>query len=127
MPRVFKPVDIKKEEKEARKDYFDRHTPFVVCDNTARKGEKFKVKIRLGEHYQHPDEPDHYINHIQLWNRETFLAEVHFAPGMLGNQPEQIEVDFYIVPKISMNLTAMAVCTKHGLWQSDAREVKVTE
>ena len=29
MPRVFKPVDISKEEKEVKKDYFDRHTPHV--------------------------------------------------------------------------------------------------
>ena len=62
MPRVFNPVDISKEEKEVRKDYFDRHTP----------------------------------------------------------------VDFYIVPgPVTMNLSAMSVCTKHGLWQSESREVSI--
>jgi superoxide reductase len=127
MPRVFKPVDISKEEKEVRKDYFDRHTPRIVCGKTAKRGEKFKVKVILGDQYTHPDDPDHYISYIQLWNRETFLAEAHFTPGMLGNDPEHVEIDFYVVPKVSMNLTAMAVCTKHGLWQSDAAEVKVID
>ncbi len=127
MPRVFKPVDISKEEKEVKKDYFDRHTPHVFCEEVAKRGEKFRVKVKMGDEYNHPDDPDHYISYIQLWNRETFIAEAHFSPGVLGNQPNHVEVDFYIVPLISMNLSAMAVCTKHGLWQSDSREVKVID
>lgn len=126
MPRVFKPVDITKEEKEVRKDYFDRHTPVIICDDTVKEGEKFKVKVKLGTEYSHPDQPDHFINYIQLWNRETFLAETHFAPGVLGNKSGFAEVDFYIVAgPVSMNLSAMAVCTNHGLWQSESKEVKI--
>jgi superoxide reductase len=126
MPRVFKPVDITKEEKEARKDYFDRHTPVVICNGSVKEGEKLKVKVRLGTEYAHPDQPDHFINYIQLWNRETFLAETHFAPGVLGNKPGFVEVDFYIVAgPVSMNLSAMAVCTNHGLWQSESKEVSI--
>jgi len=126
MPRIFTPVDISNEEKEVRKDYFDRHTPVVVCDGTAREGEKLRVKVRMGTEYTHPDDPDHFIKYIQLWNRETFLAEAHFAPGSLGNRTGHAEVDFYIVPgAVSLNLSAMAVCTKHGLWQSEPKEVKI--
>ena len=126
MPRVFKPVDISKEEKEVRKDYFDRHTPRILCDDTAKEGEKFRVKVIVGEQYVHPDNPEHFIGYVQLWNRETFLAEAHFAPGMLGNKPGQVEVDFYIVPgAVSLNLSAMAVCTNHGLWQSEEKAVTI--
>jgi superoxide reductase len=126
MPRIFTPVDITGEEKEIRKDYFDRHTPVVLCEDSARKGEKFRVKVRLGTAYTHPDDPDHHIKYVQLWNRETFLAEAHFAPGALGNRAGHVEVDFYIVPgSVNMNLSAMAVCTRHGLWQSEPREVTV--
>ncbi|MEZ5070285.1 MAG: desulfoferrodoxin family protein [Bacteroidales bacterium] len=126
MPRIFNPVDISQEEKEIRKDYFDRHTPRVLCQDVAREGEKFKVTVTLGTEYTHPDEPDHFIKYVQLWNRETFLAEAHFAPGALGNKPGHVEVDFHIVPgPVTMNLSAMAVCTKHGLWQSESREVRI--
>jgi len=126
MPRVFSPVHIDKEEKEVRKDYFDRHTPVLICDSQAKEGEKFKVKVRMGTEYHHPDDPDHFIKYIQLWNRETFLAEAHFSPGALGNLPGQAEVDFYIVPgAVSLNLSAMAVCTKHGLWQSESKEIRI--
>lgn len=127
MPRVFKPVDISLEEKEIRKDYFDRHTPHIFCDDTVKRGEKFKVKVKVGENYDHPDDFDHYISYVQLWNRETFIAEAHFTPGVLGNKPNHVEVDFYVVPSVSMNISAMVVCTKHGLWQSDEKPVKVID
>ena len=127
MPLVFKPVDISLEEKECRKDYFDRHTPFVVCQKETKRNEKFKVKVTLGDQYTHPDDYDHYISTVQLWNRETLLAQVFFTPGALGNQPGHVEVDFYVVPKMTMNLTAMAVCTKHGFWESETVDVKVVD
>lgn len=128
MPRVFKASaeEISQEEKEVRKDYFDRHTPVIYCDDTAKEGEKLKVKVKMGTEYAHPDSPEHYISYLQLWNRETFLTETHFTPGVLGSKPGFVEVDFYIVPgPVSMNLSAMAVCTNHGLWQSESKEVKV--
>jgi superoxide reductase len=125
MPKIFKPVDIKKLDKDVQKDYFDRHSPVVICDNTAKEGEKFKVKIRIGSEYTHPDDGDHFIGLIQLWNRETLLAEAKIFPGTMGNNAGQPEVDFYIVPKVGMNLTAMSYCTKHGLWQSEPKEVSV--
>jgi len=126
MPRIFGPVNIDKLDKELQKDYFDRHTPHIICKRSAVRGEKFRVKVKLGDKFTHPDEPDHYISYIQLWNRETFLAETHFASGILGKSGN-IEVDFYIIPKVSMNLSAMSCCTKHGLWQSATIEVKVIE
>jgi len=82
--------------------------------------------VRMGEQYVHPDDPDHYISVIQLWNRETLLAETRYTAGAYGNKPSHFEVDFYIVaPAVNMNLSAMAVCTKHGLWQSEEKQVKV--
>jgi superoxide reductase len=126
MPRIFNPVDISREEKEVRKDYFDRHTPVIICDDVATEGKKFKVKVRLGTDYTHPDDPGHFINYVQLWNRETFLAQIHFAPGTLANRAEHVEVDIYIVPgAVTMNLSAMSACTKHGLWQSASKEVAI--
>ncbi len=126
MPRVFKAIDIEKEEKEIKRDYLDRHMPHIICDDEVRKGEKFKVKVRMGEEYVHPDDPDHFISVIQLWNRETLLAETRYTAGAYGNKPSHFEVDFYIVaPAVNMNLSAMAVCTKHGLWQSEEKQVRV--
>ena len=127
MPRVFKAIEIEKEEKEVMRDYLDRHMPHVICPDSVKRGEKFAVKVRLGDDYQFdPDEEVQSV--IQLWNRETLLAETRYSAGVNGHLPNHFEVDYYIVaPDVSMNLSAMAVCTKHGLWQSEDKPVKVTD
>ena len=126
MPRVFKATDIEREEKEVKRDYLDRHMPHVICPDSVKKGETFKVKVRMGNEYAHPDAHDHHISLLQLWNRETLLAEAKYSSGVFGNKPSHVEVDFYIVaPLVAMNLSAMAVCTNHGLWQSEDKAVKV--
>jgi superoxide reductase len=126
MPRVFKATEIEKEDKEVKRDYLDRHMPHVFCPDTVKRGEKFEVKIIVGEEYTHPDEHDHFISVLQLWNRETLLAEARYTAGVYGSKPSHFEVGFYIVaPEVSMNLSAMSVCTKHGLWQSEDKPVKV--
>ena len=117
--------DISQIEREAKKDYIDRHSPFIHCDAKATKGEKFAVKVQLGNEYVHPDDFDHYIAYVQLWNGEFMLGQASFAPGTLGNAPGHAEVDFHIVPNKNLKLTAMAFCTKHGLWQSDEVVVEV--
>jgi superoxide reductase len=125
MPKINRYVDIDTVEREAKKDYIDRHSPFVHCETSAKAGEKFVVKVKVGDEYTHPDDFDHYISYVQLWNGETLLGQATFTPGTLGNQKSQVEVDFYLIPTKKMKLTAMAYCTKHGLWESDAVEVTV--
>ena len=117
--KINKYEDISQIDREAKKDYIDRHSAFVHCENEAKAGEKFKVKVKVGDQYKHPDDPDHYIAWVQLWNGEKMLAKADFIEGALGNQPENLEVDFYIVPKKNLKLIAHAFCTKHGLWQSE--------
>ena len=125
MPKVFGPVDINSLDKDLQKDFYDRHTPRIICADEANYGEMFKVKVKLGTEYFHPADADHFIGYLQLWNRETLLAEMKFTAAAFGNKPVQPEADFYIVPSVSMNLTAMSYCSKHGLWQSDIKYVKV--
>ena len=123
--KINKYEDISQIERESKKDYIDRHSAFVHCDSNATAGEKFKVKVKVGDEYKHPDDFDHYIQYVQLWNRETLLAEATFTAGSQGNAASNLEVDFYIVPQKDMKLLAHAYCTKHGLWQSEVIEVTV--
>ncbi|MBN1253397.1 MAG: hypothetical protein JXR51_00280 [Bacteroidales bacterium] len=123
--KINRYVDISTLDKEAKKDYIDRHSAFVHCESTAKLSEKFKVKVMVGDEYTHPDDPDHYIAYVQLWDGERMLAQANFIDGALGNESNKLEVDFYIVPKKKLKLTAMAFCTKHGLWQSDEVIVEV--
>jgi len=117
--KINKYEDISQAEKEAKRDFIDKHSAFVHCEKQAKTGEKFKVKVKVGDQIKHPDDPDHYIAWVQLWDGEKMLAQANFIEGALGNHSENLEVDFYIVPKKNMQLLAHAFCTKHGLWQSE--------
>ena len=130
MPKINRYVDISTVDREAKKDYIDRHSPFIQCAAAAKAGQKFPVTVRVGKEYTHPDDHDHYLKSIALYNRETLLAETSFPAGALGGQGQkgQAEVTFQIVPAgKKLELTAMSYCTKHGLWECDPVEVTVEE
>ena len=90
--KINKYEDISQIDREAKKDYIDRHSAFVHCEKQAKASEKFKVKVKVGDQYKHPDDPDHYIAWVQLWNGEKMLAQANFIEGALGNQAENQEV-----------------------------------
>lgn len=130
MPKINRYVDIDTVEREAKKDYIDRHSPFVACASTAKKGEKFPVTVKVGNEYTHPDDYDHFIANLQLFNGETLLARADFVPGTLGGQDAkgQAEVIFNIVPTTKkLKLVAQSYCTKHGVWESDPVVVEVAQ
>lgn len=128
MPKINKYVDIDTVEREAKKDYIDRHSPFITCSNEAKMGEKFAVTVKVGNEYTHPDDYDHFIANVQLYNGETLLARADFVPGTLGGQDSkgQAEVVFNVVPTTKkLKLVAQSYCTKHGVWESDPVVVEV--
>ncbi|MDR3347071.1 MAG: dethiobiotin synthase [Helicobacteraceae bacterium] len=127
MPIINSYVNIDSVEREAKKDYIDRHSPFISVAQTAKAGEKLPVNIRLGQSYEHPDDPDHYIAEIKLFDGETLLASATLLTGINGGQGNKghAEVTFFIVPHKKLKLTALSYCTKHGLWQSQPVEVDV--
>jgi len=128
MPKINKYVDIDTVERESKKDYIDRHSPFIHCDEKAQAGEMFAVTVKMGEEYTHPDDFDHYIANMALYNGETLLARADFVAGMLGGQDHKghATVTFNILAKgKKMNLVAHAYCTKHGVWESTPVTVEV--
>jgi superoxide reductase len=128
MPKINKYVDIDTVEREAKKDYIDRHSPFVHCAESAKAGEMFPVTVKMGNEYTHPDDFDHYIANMALYNGETLLARADFVPGALGNEKSHAEVTFNIrTTGKKMTLVAHAYCTKHGIWESTPVTVEVTE
>ena len=128
MPTIHRYTDISEIDKEAKKDYIDRHSPFIFCADTAKKGEIFEVTVQMGNEYTHPDDFDHYIESITLFNGETKLAHTTFIPGTFGNEKSHAKVTFYIRPTGNkLTLVAHGYCTKHGIWESLPKEVEVVE
>ncbi|MCJ8327487.1 MAG: class II SORL domain-containing protein [Campylobacterales bacterium] len=126
MPKIHKYVDIDTIEREAKKDLIDRHSPFIHCNETAIAGEMFQVTVKMGNEFTHPDDFDHYIESITLFNGDTMLAKTQFVPGTLGNEKSHAEVTFNIrATGKKLNLVAHGYCTKHGIWESTAVKVEV--
>ena len=128
MPKINRYVDIDTVERESKKDYIDRHSPFIHCEETAKAGEIFSVTVKMGEEYTHPDDFDHYIANIALFNGETLLARADFVAGTLGNEKSHTTVTFNVrAMGKKLNLVAHAYCTKHGVWESTPVVVEVAE
>jgi len=128
MPKVHVYENIDNVEREAKKDLIDRHSPFITVEGEAKKGETLKVNVKMGNEYTHPDDFDHFIESITLFNGETKLAMASFVPGTLGNEKSHCEVTFTIRPMgKKLNLVAHGYCTKHGIWESTAVVVEVAQ
>ena len=128
MPKINVYENIDNVEREAKKDLIDRHSPFITVEGEAKKGETLKVNVKMGNEYTHPDDFDHFIESITLFNGETKLAMASFVPGTLGNEKSHCEVTFTIRPMgKKLNLVAHGYCTKHGIWESTKVVVEVAE
>ncbi len=106
----------------------DEHVPFIHCVEQTREGEPFPVAVRVGHESEHPDEPEHYVAWLQLWSGERLLAEARLVQGLLGGQGAQGNpmVTFNLVPAAgTLELTALAYCTRDGLWSGPPRRVNV--
>jgi len=123
MPRLFSYKDFEQGTDKVRL-YADKHSPVIICESEATRNKPFNVKVRIGRTIKHPNAPDHHYEYIQLWNLETLVGEIKLQRASYGDLPVQIEAGFTFIPKVSLRLTALAYCNKHGLWQSE--EVYVT-
>ncbi|MDD2420017.1 MAG: desulfoferrodoxin family protein [Bacteroidales bacterium] len=124
MPRLFSYNDFAGGSEIVR-SYADKHSPVVICDGQANYNQPFTVKVRIGKTVKHPNSQEHHFRYIQLWNLETLVGEVKLKREDYGDDPVHIEVPFSITPKVSLRLTALAYCNKHGLWKSEEIFVKV--
>jgi len=126
MPRLFTFSDFAARSETVR-TYADKHTPVIICEPEAQRDKDFVVKVRIGTKAKHPNTSVHHFVYIQLWNLETLVGEARLDTAALGNEPLQIEVPFTVQPAVSLRLTALAYCNKHGLWKSEEHFVKVRD
>jgi len=59
MPKIFTPETFSPEEREARKDFIDKHTPYIYCDTALQKGVPAFVRVRVGSEHAHIDDFNH--------------------------------------------------------------------
>jgi len=57
------------------------HIPVIDAPRKVKRNELVEVKLRVGKGLDHPNEADHFIEWIELYCGDTFLARVYFKGG----------------------------------------------
>ncbi len=94
-------------------DLEKKHTPVIESPEAVKKEESFVVTVTVGMLLAHPNENGHFIEWIELYSGDTFLARTDLVPRLTS-------------PKVSLTvsldhehpLVAKARCNMHGVWQS---------
>ena len=130
MPKIFNTEAFSPEEQVSRKDFIDKHTPFIYSHVHPKKGTPLEVRIRVGKEHSHIDDFNHFISSITLYDGENKHARAELSPCIVSAEERRgnAEVSFTIVPsKKSYTLYAQCYCTKHGTWESETVKIEVEE
>jgi superoxide reductase len=101
-------------------DLEKKHIPIIQAPERVKKGEPFEVYVEVGKYMKHPNENAHYIEWIELYSGDTFLARVDLVPHL--SEPK---VKFTIALDYTHPLIVRERCNLHGLWESFPKEIKV--
>lgn len=112
----------KSENVEEMTDLEKKHVPVVEAPSRVKKSEPFEVYVEVGKHMKHPNENAHYIEWIELFSGETFLARVDLVARL--TEPK---VKFVVALDHAHPLIAKERCNLHGLRESSPLEIEVGE
>ena len=96
-----------------------KHAVIIDAPESVEAGERFEVTLKVGEHKDHPNELAHFIEWMELYIGDTFLARLDLTP----------EKTHYVM-KTSVQLDhahpirGRAKCNLHGIWEGE-KELEV--
>ena len=97
-------------------DLDKRHTPVLDVPDGVRRGEAFAVTVEVGRALPHPNERGHFIEFIDLYAGEAFLARVSLTG--VGVEPKASLTIRLSCPVDAIR--ALARCNLHGVWLGEA-------
>jgi len=89
------------------------HVPVIEPPDFVAPGEMFPVTVKVGR-VPHEMQPGHYVQFVDLYAGDTFLARASFTP--LAPKPK---ITCYLVLNESTSLRAIAFCNHDGFWESE--------
>lgn len=98
-------------------DLEKKHLPVITAPISIKKGECFEVTVEVGKLMTHPNEPGHYIDFIELYADDTYLARLDLTARMTG-PVMKVPV---ALNHIHDSIRAFAHCNIHGTWEGRAR------
>jgi superoxide reductase len=103
-------------------DLEKKHLPIITAPRKVKKGEHFEVTVEVGKLMQHPNEPGHFIQFIELYAGQTYLARMDFtAKTTCPVMKTCVSLDHG-----HNTLRAFERCNLHGVWENEV-EIEVTE
>ena len=96
---------------EAAEDFERKHTPYI---ETQPVDGKTRVTIVVGHYVAHPNQPDHYIDWIELYAGEAPIARFDLSP--VATVPA---VSVVVDIDAGTTLRAVEHCNLHGLWAAE--------
>ena len=101
-----------------------KHLPVIDAPARVDQNELFEIKVKVGgiDGIEHPNEPAHFIEWIELYSGDTFLFRVSLA-GSLSQPKITIPVK---LTHAHGPLKAWGKCNIHGLWES-VKDIEVED
>ncbi len=93
-----------------------KHTPTIEVEELDES--RYRVRIKVGEYKEHPNEHSHFIESLELYSGRTFLGRATFASA----RSEPVAT-FVIELDHKHPLVAFSRCNMHGTWRSDEKEI----
>ena len=97
---------------EAADDFSKKHVPFVEC---ARDGDVCSITIEVGHYFPHPNQPDHWIEYLEVFANGAPIATYDFAAGVVAPKVTCVATLDPGTP-----ITVFERCNLHGVWATDA-------
>ncbi len=98
-------------------DLEKKHLPVITAPKSIKKGECFEVTIEVGKYMTHPNEPGHFIDFIELYADDTYLARLDLTARMTG----PLMKICVALDHIHDSLRAFAHCNIHGTGEGRSR------
>lgn len=90
----------------------EKHLPIITVEDIGDN--KHKVKVDVGEG-KHPNEVDHWIQWVEIKINGLFVGRAEFSANVMDPIAE-----FVVNCGEACEISVLARCNKHGLWQSEA-------
>lgn len=103
-------------------DLEKKHVPVISAPEQVKKGDHFEVTVEVGKLLAHPNEPGHFIEFIELYAGETYLARMDFT----AKTTCPIMKTCVSLEHAHGKLRAFERCNLHGTWENDV-DIEVTD
>jgi superoxide reductase len=111
---IFSGVNVV-EDIEQASDLEKKHLPIITAKESVKSGEYFEVTVEVGKLLQHPNEPGHFIQFIELFADDTYLARIDFTAK---NTSPIMKTSIALEHPYS-KLRAFERCNLHGTWENE--------